>query len=269
MFSAPAYPCPARLRRRAPISRQLATLFPADRASSPAMDGGGNRARPAGSPHAAESPMGDPYTRDELLAMMSSSQGTILRLKGQGKRKLWARRSESSSPARRSAAAQKPPPTVNKALPAPIDDASAILREWAPPPMEGDGTGRRVRPNTYHQGTAVAPSDRLPPLHAPAAGAGKRAKPMSGRVSREEVFADWISARKSGERRARPAPPPGAPELAERAAALPRVSLLQRADAANGARIPFCRLQGVLCGDARLGAPRRTAPALRFQPPPL
>ena len=234
------------------------------------MDGGGNRARPAGSPHAAESPMGDPYTRDELLAMMSSSQGTILRLKGQGKRKLWARRSESSSPARRSAAAQKPPPTVNKALPAPIDDASAILWEWAPPPpMEGDGTGRRVRPNTYHQGTAVAPSDRLPPLHAPAAGAGKRAKPMSGRVSREEVFADWISARKSGERRARPAPPPGAPELAERAAALPRVSLLQRADAANGARIPFCRLQGVLCGDARLGAPRRTAPALRFQPPPL
>ena len=55
---------------------------------------------------------------------------------------------------------------------------------------------------------------------------------MSGRVSREEVFADWISARKSGERRARPAPPPGAPELAERAAALPRVSLLQRADGA-------------------------------------
>jgi len=138
---------------------------------------------------APDIPASEDYSRDALLHMLDSNQGGSFPPVG------WRER----GPAALDVAVKG-----GGRLPRRGDRLSPLERAKKPvdaPPAEWDGTGRRVRPHSYHALTFKEKfqAGALPPVHAVA----KRLKPLSGNphLSLDAAYSDWVTAQKSGQRR--------------------------------------------------------------------
>lgn len=129
------------------------------------------------------SPGGVDYTRDELLHMLGSSPLPQL----------------GTSPLRRGSV-KKPGDSLLTRSPDP---------QLTKPPAEWDGTGKRVRPHSL-PGRLLEHPPAVPSRGLPVHAMPKRLPPLSGspNMSHDAVYADWISAQKSGQRSE---PPPWEP----------------------------------------------------------
>jgi hypothetical protein len=134
------------------------------------------------------------YTRDALLHMLDSNQGGSFPPAG------WRERGPAALDVAAKGGSRLPLARRGERL-SPLERGLA-KKPGDAPPAEWDGTGRRVRPHSYHASTFKeknVPSGALPPVHALA----KRLKPLSGHphLSNDAAYSDWVTAQKSGQRR--------------------------------------------------------------------